>query len=308
MKLTSQAARRIAAAAITCTAILLPAAALASPGPAAAVGLPAARPRPIHPVTVYVVNSGGPLISDPGTVTPIPTRTNTAGKAIKVGLGPRAIAITPNGKTAYVSNSGSDTVTPISTATGKAGRAIKVGKDPGAIAITPDGQTAYVAISGDVLGGPGLVAPIQTATNTAGQAITVGKDPGAIAITSNGKTAYVADEDYANGPPTVTPINTATNKADKTITLGECCEYPGDIAITPNGKTAYIVSANYSGAATRETVTPIRTATSTALKAITVGGSAPARSRSPRNDQTAGPGTRAARAAGQAIPACSPPG
>ena len=58
MKLTSQAARRIAAAAITCTAILLPAAALASPGPAATVGSPAARPRPTHPVTVYVVNSG----------------------------------------------------------------------------------------------------------------------------------------------------------------------------------------------------------------------------------------------------------
>jgi YVTN family beta-propeller protein len=39
--------------------------------------------------TVYVVNNGS------GTVTPIGTATNTAGKAIIVGLAPVSIAITP---------------------------------------------------------------------------------------------------------------------------------------------------------------------------------------------------------------------
>ena len=44
--------------------------------------------------TVYVVNwTGG--------VTPIPVCTNTPGKPIPVGDGPVAIAITPNGRTAY---------------------------------------------------------------------------------------------------------------------------------------------------------------------------------------------------------------
>ena len=37
-------------------------------------------------------------------MTPIRTATNKAGKAIKVGGRPVAIAITPNGKTAYVVN------------------------------------------------------------------------------------------------------------------------------------------------------------------------------------------------------------
>ena len=55
---------------------------------------------------------------------------NTAGPAIKVGDGPDGIAITPNGKTAYVVNAGSGTVTPISTATNMAGPAIKVGNVP----------------------------------------------------------------------------------------------------------------------------------------------------------------------------------
>src|ERR1022692_3879330 len=75
-------------------------------------------------VTAYVANAG----SD--TVTPI-LATGAAGQPIKVGIGPRAIAITPNGKTAYVANccfdvTAGDTVTPISTATGKAGQPIRV--------------------------------------------------------------------------------------------------------------------------------------------------------------------------------------
>jgi len=59
-----------------------------------------------------------------------------------------AIAITPDGRTAYVVDSGQgngDTVTPINLATGKPGRPIKVGKDPAAITITPNGRTAYVS-------------------------------------------------------------------------------------------------------------------------------------------------------------------
>jgi DNA-binding beta-propeller fold protein YncE len=77
-------------------------------------------------------------------VTPIRTATNTAGKAIRVGRFPVAIAITPNSKTAYVVNHGNftgspspGTVTPMRTAANKALRAIKVGNGPVAIAITP---------------------------------------------------------------------------------------------------------------------------------------------------------------------------
>jgi len=70
-------------------------------------------------------------------VTPINTATNRAGKVIKAGQGPAYIAITPCGNTAYVSDNASDTITPISTATGRAGRAITVGDSPGAIAIAP---------------------------------------------------------------------------------------------------------------------------------------------------------------------------
>jgi YVTN family beta-propeller protein len=68
-------------------------------------------------------------------VTPIATATGTPGKPITVGDGPVAIAITPDGKTAYVVNQGSGTVTPIATATNTPGKPITVGNHPVAIAI-----------------------------------------------------------------------------------------------------------------------------------------------------------------------------
>ena len=71
------------------------------------------------------------------TVTPIAIATNRAGPPIKVGRNPSAIAISPDGKTAYVANWDAGTVTPISTATSKEGHAIRTGKTPVAIAITP---------------------------------------------------------------------------------------------------------------------------------------------------------------------------
>jgi YVTN family beta-propeller protein len=79
--------------------------------------------------TAYVANQAG-------TVTRIITATNTAGPPITVGSLPYAIAITPDGNTAYVANFNSDTVTPITTATNTAGPPIKVGENRLAIAIT----------------------------------------------------------------------------------------------------------------------------------------------------------------------------
>jgi DNA-binding beta-propeller fold protein YncE len=72
-------------------------------------------------------------------VTPITIATNTVGKPIPVGRRPTEIAITPDGKTAYVSDSWQRGVTPITIATNTAGKPIKLGHFPGLIAITPAG-------------------------------------------------------------------------------------------------------------------------------------------------------------------------
>ena len=54
------------------------------------------------------------------------------------------MAITPDGKHAYVANELDGTVSVITTATGAVSAPITVGKLPHGVAITPDGKHAYV--------------------------------------------------------------------------------------------------------------------------------------------------------------------
>ena len=116
-------------------------------------------------VTAYVANSGsgtvtpittatntaGPPITVGATRTPSRSRRTARPPTSSTRLGhgdpdrdrhqhrraadhgrqrPLGIAITPDGKTAYVANTGSGTVTPIATATNTAGPPITVGSDP----------------------------------------------------------------------------------------------------------------------------------------------------------------------------------
>ena len=71
------------------------------------------------------------------SVTPIHVATNTAGTAIPIAAGVAGIAITPDGKAAYVTGNGGK-VTPIDTATNTAGTPIAAGSEATGVAITPD--------------------------------------------------------------------------------------------------------------------------------------------------------------------------
>jgi YVTN family beta-propeller protein len=199
-----------------------------------------------------------------GSVIPVSTSTYRVGAAIKVAsILPATMAITPNGRTLYVGDWDSGTVTPIRTASNTAGKPIKTGANPFSVAMaaTPNGKTVYVVNSQPA----GTVTPIDTATNTAGTNIKVGAWPGAIVITPNGKTAYVLN--LAQGVPgkgSVTPISTATNTTGKPITI-KGASFPDTLnllVISPSGKTIYAVA--------NTTLTPIDTATNTALPAIRV--------------------------------------
>jgi YVTN family beta-propeller protein len=67
----------------------------------------------------------------------IDVATNTSGPEIKVGCNPLGVAITPDGRTAYVTNQGCGTVTPIELATNTPGQEIKAGQGPLGVAVTP---------------------------------------------------------------------------------------------------------------------------------------------------------------------------
>jgi YVTN family beta-propeller protein len=223
-----------------------------------AVGLFAGANSAWGAATAYVTNFAS------NTVTPIEVASNKAGAEIPVGpVGsrPLGIAITPDGKTAYVANvfigSFSGTVTPIEVASNKAGAEIPLGKEPFGVAITPDGKTAYVTNDGS-----NTVTPIEVASNKAGAEIPVGRGPRGIAITPDGKTAYVVNLSPPSG--TVTPIEVASNKTGAAIKVGS---EPQEIAITPDGKTAYVVNSGLAS----NSVTPIEVASNKAGAEIKVG-------------------------------------
>ena len=100
---------------------------------------------------------------------------------IEVGSEPTAVAFTPDGTKAYVTNSDDGTVSVIDTTTLSVTSTVPVGAWPAALAMTPDGTKVYVTNSDD-----GTVSVVDTATDTvsASSPITVGNDPGAIAMVS----------------------------------------------------------------------------------------------------------------------------
>ena len=174
---------------------------------------------------MYVAASNG--------MTPVMTGTNTAGKPIRIGAIPTAIAITPDGTTAYAVTGArrGTTVTPVATATNTPGKPINIGGTPVTVAITPDGKTAYIAD-----GNHRTVMPVATVTGTPGKPINIGGTPVAIAITPDGKTAYVATSAYIVGRcagcavGAVIPVATATGTPGKPINIGRI---PKGIAIAP---------------------------------------------------------------------------
>src|ERR1700736_2597858 len=112
-------------------------------------------------VSAYISNAGS------NSVSVIDTETNTVvGSPLTVGSQPAGIAVTPDGKYAYVTNTNiqgftGSTVSVINTATNTVlGSPITVGSGALGIAITPDGKYAYVANKQG-----STVSVINTATN-----------------------------------------------------------------------------------------------------------------------------------------------
>jgi YVTN family beta-propeller protein/VCBS repeat-containing protein len=185
------------------------------------------------------------------TVTVAPAVLAVTGSVDKAGA-PGALtgAVSPDGKTVYVSDATAGTVSAIS---GALTTAIPVGGAPGAEAINPSGSKVYVADSSS-----DVVSVIDTATDTVTGTITVGRNPSALLVSSDGATLYVANA----GSNTVSVVNTATGAVTKTIRVGST---PSGLALKLDGSRLYVANAG-SG-----TVTKINTATRAVTMTLKVG-------------------------------------
>jgi YVTN family beta-propeller protein len=179
---------------------------------------------------------------------------------ITVGSWPSGIAITPDGRYAYVCNGDDGTVGIINISTNTVENTVTVGSDPSDIAITPNGRYAYVCNYGS-----GTVSAINISTNIVENTVTVGFRPRDIAITPDGRYAYVCIFDIfpaGDGSGTVSMINISTNTIENTVTVGS---WPHGIAITPDGKYAYV------GNGSDDTVSVINVSTNIVENTVPVG-------------------------------------
>ena len=187
-------------------------------------------------------------LASTATVTPVATATNTPGKPIKIGgVHPAAIAITPDGKTAYSLRLGGGRYGHAGrTATNTPGKPIKIGGIPCG---DRDHAGREDRLRRQLLPGATTVTPVATATNTPGRPIKIGggfPQAVAIAITPDGKTAYVvrASVREQRSPRSRPP---PTRRASRSTSAVSAARRVTAIAITPDGKTAYIADGNHHG-------------------------------------------------------------
>lgn len=208
----------------------------------------------------YVINQ------DSGTITPINLETNTPSPPIFVGGNPSSIVITADGKTAFVTNIGTNSVQRIDLITRTITANIALGNQnfPNGAALTPDNTTLWVA-DFDNSGLPvGKLIPIDTTTNAIGTPILLNFGVGLssfpldVVITSDGITAYVSL--LFNNK--VIPINLITHTVGTPIIVGTS---PDGLVITPDDATVYV------GNEFSNNVIPIDTLTNTAQAPIAVG-------------------------------------
>ncbi len=182
---------------------------------------------------------------------------------IGVGDSPAGIAITPDGRYAYVANnnndgiSGDDTVSVIDLQNNTVITTITNAcfNQPYTITINAAGTLAYITNSGGH-----SVSVIDIATNAVVQTITGFDGPSGLVISPDGTTAYV--NNYGSTPgvgsgngTTVSIVNLATGTIVGTITVGLA---PAALALSPDGQ--YLYTANYvDGNPGTGTITIVRT-------------------------------------------------
>ena len=163
----------------------------------------------------------------------MPPRWHRAQPPIPTGAGsaPYTLAISPDGKTAWVVNYEGSSLVGIDTATNQVtGASIPIPANSYGIGITPDGTRAYVAATGN-----DVVLAIDLLTRQQiGAPIPVGDEPAALSISPDGKRVYVSNGDTDG----ISVIDTATNQVvGAPIVVGND---PYGSAITPDGKFLFV--------------------------------------------------------------------
>ncbi|HLI56591.1 MAG TPA: hypothetical protein VKY26_06085 [Actinomycetota bacterium] len=189
---------------------------------------------------------------------PFSLQSGKLGRPIEVGL-PGAVAIAPDGRMAWVANSGNleglpgptgTTVTPVNLRTRQRLRPIPVGGQPGGIALTPDGARLLVTLVDrqsvvpiSTTGGR-VGAPIPLPTSSPSSVPQRETDPGPIIIDEPEGVAFVGNlqEDLVFPADVTNVINLKTLRAEPPISMGPFADSAQALVATPDGRSVFSMS------------------------------------------------------------------
>jgi YVTN family beta-propeller protein len=177
---------------------------------------------------------------DTSTVYRINAATLQIDQVIPVGVVPKFLEVTPDGRELLVANWCSYSVSIIDTASGKEIKRVSVGPYPRGIAISPDSQTAYIAIMGGT-----YVVKLDLATYQSSSIPDVGLSPRHLILDPADQYLYAT-----------------LNGAGKVVASNATGEDPRSMAMSPDGQFLYVV--NYFSS----TMTKLRTSDFQAVQSV----------------------------------------
>lgn len=194
-----------------------------------------------------VMETIGPEVAIPALAAPI-----DAGKT------PAFVAVSPNGRHAYVANRDPQTVTVVDTAINRVTATIPIPAGPPQfLAFAPDGNLLYVSVFNDQRT-IHLVDVIDTASNTVVGTIPQPARPFQPAVTPDGKRLYVPNHDIA----AISVVDTTTNQVKGQVAVPP---NPHWVAFSRDGSRAY--AANHES----NVVSVIDTTTDKVITTVPVG-------------------------------------
>lgn len=183
----------------------------------------------------------------------IDVRTLAIDQVIKVGMVPKYLAVTPDGRYLLVANWCSFDLSVVSIADAKEVARLPIGPYPRGLAISPDSRMAYVAVMGG-----NTVVKVDLDTLAEQGSITVGDNPRHLVIDPSGRFLYAS----LNGPGDVVKIDLSDDSVVETTHTGAAAR---SLAISADGRSLYVV--NYSS----NTVTKLRASDLSALQTVGTG-------------------------------------
>ena len=176
------------------------------------------------PAPIYVANARS------GTVSQVSTTDDTVNPLPYVGVGPQALAISPDGRWLYSANTGANTVSTLSLQDGTLAATVPVGAQPAGLAVSPQGTRLYVANSGSHsisvvdTAAQSVVATLPQADGVVSRSLLLGPGGRKLYVAQSNGT-WVDVYDTASGA-TLTPIYIAYGAVS--------------IALAPSGTQAFV--------------------------------------------------------------------